>query len=420
MRKLIILLLIMFLLYLGIQIGFKFFDKGYTMNYEIKKENTFQVKEIYSQNKENEHNNYYFEITVNGTTFGIQTYQNLNRLNKIIEDVEYFKNGNYECIYPITKTKEIISDVICKNDVYYYYHSIKGQDSELDNFVVSLKEKGYVETLFEDTMNKINYSDVIVLYDNIPKNIYLGIEYYKGIYSMNQKLSSKKIQLFKKDVYNKSISAFTDEYYIVADYDQEYEFHDFYLVNLETYKYEKITSNKAISFDSYVQGVVDNSIYIFDRSSKKQYELDVKTKTVIEVGNTESNIKYYNRGTWEEKSAYDASSSNIIFNHYQIENEFQGTTYSRIDKIGNVASGFYYLYQYQNGVYRVYRANVQNLSLITYLFSTDTIDNIAYVDDQVYYKNSTKVKYYQDLVGEKTILEYNELQFNKTLQFGVD
>ena len=57
MKKLFTMLIILFILYLGIQSAFNLFSKGHDDEYEIKSDNiTFYVKEV-SNFKEN---NYYF------------------------------------------------------------------------------------------------------------------------------------------------------------------------------------------------------------------------------------------------------------------------------------------------------------------------------------------------------------------------
>ena len=67
-------------------------------------------------------------------------------------------------------------------------------------------------------------------------------------------------------------------------------------VNKKTIKY-----HSSISFNSYIQGSIDDDVYLFDRNSKKQYRINPKTETIVEVGNEQTGIKYYNLGKWENR-----------------------------------------------------------------------------------------------------------------------
>ena len=141
MEKLIKLLVILLILYFGIELSFINLNKGHNLEYKIKKDdNTFYIKEVYTKKRKNEINNYYFEIKLNEDIYNFQTYQDYKKANYIIKDIEYFNNDEYKCIYLKDKNEEQISDVICKKDnIQYFYNSIKGKDEELDKFVKKLK-----------------------------------------------------------------------------------------------------------------------------------------------------------------------------------------------------------------------------------------------------------------------------------------
>ena len=141
MEKLIKLLVILLVLYFGIEISFINLNKGHNLEYKIKEnDNTFYIKEIYTKKRKNEINNYYFEIKLNEDIYNFQTYKNYKNANYIIKNIEYFSNDNYKCIYLKDKDEKQISDVICLNDnIQYFYSNIEGKDKELDKFVKNLK-----------------------------------------------------------------------------------------------------------------------------------------------------------------------------------------------------------------------------------------------------------------------------------------
>lgn len=416
MKKLIKLLFGLFGLYIITQILYNFFSKGYEIEYTIQNDYTFIVKEIRVQNTKNEKTNYYFEITINDTTFSLQTYQKLGSGQKVLSDIKYYEDGQYKCILPITKSNTLFSDILCKREnIYYSYNSIKGTDSNLDEFVSNLEI--YDSNKYINSEEILKDSNNIVAYNNFPSNFYIALEQYKGLYYANDKIVFGKKVLFQKDIYQKEISTFIKNYYIVANYNDEYEFHDIYLIDIQSGDQYKITSNNAISMYSYINGVIENSVYLFDTSSKKQYEINIKTKTIIEVGNENTGIKYYNNGTWETRNAYDAVNQKLYFNYYTIDSNFNGQNYSKVDKVGGENSGYYYLYQATSSGYQAYRVNVQNLNNITYLFTTSDLQNVIYLNDYVIYKDGSYINYYHDLTGNRNLLRCDEINFNSSLKF---
>lgn len=417
MKKLIRLLFILLVLYFGIELSFVNLNKGHNLEYKIKKgKHTFLIKEIYTQKRRNEINNYYFEIKLNNNTFNYQTYKNYKRANYIIKDIDYFESDKYKCIYIKDKNNEQLSDIIClNNNIQYYYNDIKGKDEKIDNYVKKLKYNGY-----KDNLNRKIDADPVTLYiDNIIDNHYISLQNYKGLYLINKKDNIKNISLFKDDIYKNEGSITADKYYLTFDYNQEYKFHEMYLINLKNGKKSKIISNDDISLDSYIQGSVNKEIYLFDKSEKIQYRINLKNKTVTQSGNKEKGINIYKNNKYEIGSAYDSEKEKVTFNIYSYSKTFMDKEYARVDKVGNKLSGYYYLYLKNDNKYDVYRVSVQNKKILTYLFTTDDLNNIYYYKDYVYYKDNLNIKYYQNEIGKKTLLKNTEFEFNKSLKFGL-
>ena len=422
MKRLLMMLIILFSIYLGIQFAFKFFGNGHTINYQIKNGgDTFDVEEVYTLNRKDEMNNYYFKVKVNLTTFSFQTYENFNRSDMILKRVRYFKDDKYECLLPIFRNDKIIFDFMCmQGNVITYYHDLIGKDETLDEFVSGISEKNYnVNNWKDDKSNQIGKAPITVYPNNILDNHFIGINNYKGIYTINN-LNLKKIadvKIFNKDIYERKLSAIIGKYYVTADYELDNEFNRFYVIDLTSNSVSAARGNQNISYDTYIQGIVGNSLYLFDRESKKQFELDAKAKSLLEVGNLDTGIKYYDNGKWERVSAENAAKTDLLFNYPSTT--IDNPNYDRADKVGNKLSGYYYYYKKKNDIYNVYRANVQDPDVITYLFSTSEINSIKYVYDFVYYSENNEVKYYEDKTGIKTVVKDDEFEFNKSLFYNI-
>jgi hypothetical protein len=411
MKKLFAMLIVLFILYLGIQSAFSFFSKENEDEYEIKNGDIeFYVKE-FSNFKEN---NYYFEIQGGDNTFKFQVINNFKKATNVIEKIEYFKDEKYECILPIFSNNLILSDIMCiNNNITFYYHDIISKDEQLDNFV--LKINNYDINKYIDTTQTTNIENLEVYKENLINDHYIGITNYKGIYNISSNFNSVvyNITLFDKDIYNQKLATFTDKYYVVADYNKDFEFNEINIIDLVNLNTSKITSDTAITLDGYVQGTVNNKVYIYDKDRKVQYEININNKTVIK--NNKDNIVYYNGGNWTTMSTKDALEE-LKFSYDEIN--YQNNEYERIDKVGNEV-GYYYLYKNNGDGYDAYRINIYDNEGLTYLFSTNTIDNIFYVDNYVYYINDSTIQVYNDNFGVRNLVKYNELKFNKNIIFNV-
>ena len=411
MKKMFGLLLILLIGYFGFQLLFRFVDKGHIEEYEITTNNqVFNIKEIYTVNTE-EDNNYYLEIKVNDEIFDIQIYDNLNMAKRIVTDIYYY-NGDYKCIIPVIN-KEKYGNVICKSgDTYYNYEDIKGRNSSLDLFVKELN-LNMVENKELSAKNKIT------IYDNLLDNHYIALETYKGITTINKKNISTifDINLFEKDIYTKDISCFIDKYYLVADYNKQTKFNEFKLVDITNNKIKTIKYDYDISLDSYILGTYQNKVYLFDNNSKKEYEIDIKKETVIEVGNTNIGIKILINGNFENINAYTVYQNKTKFTPYEVSYTFNNQNYDLVLKVGKEKSGYYYIFEKNGNKYKVYRSNIQNGLNKTYLFETDNT-NLLYSKDSVYYLDGKYLKRY-DNNGNRIILEYSELEFNHNIKIGL-
>lgn len=411
MKRMFGLLLILLIGYFSFQLIFRFIDKGHTEEYNITTNGqVFSIKEIYTVNTD-EDDNYYLEIKVNDDTFDMQIYDNLNMSKRIITDIYYY-DADYKCILPVIN-KEKYGNVICKiDDTYYNYQDLKGKSESLDLFVKNLN-------IDEKEQQELANKNKITVYDNLIDKHYIALETYKGITTINKKNMSTivDINLFEKDLYTKDISCFIDKYYLVADYNKQTKFNEFKLVDITNNKVKTIKYDYDISLDSYILGTYENKVYLFDNSTKKEYEIDVKKETIIEVGNTNIGIKILVNGNFENINAYTVYQNKTTFTPYEVSYTFNNQNYDLVLKVGKEKSGYYYIFEKVGNTYKVYRSNIQNKINKTYLFETNSTE-LLYSKDSVYYLDGKTLKRY-DNQGNKIILEYSELEFNNNIKIGL-
>ena len=364
------------------------------ISYKITNDNiTFSIEE------KNLDGNYYIEIKSKKHVYPIRV-SGVNG-KKIINNIYYYKDTKYECILPIIKTK-VIFDMMCfKDDILYNYYDIKGIDSALDSFVSKIKSYNFLQ--FSDNLDLVkNVSDTVFYTSNdIDKDVY--ITSYKGLTNIN-----KSIQIFENDVYNNILGTFLNDYYVVPDYNNTYEFEYIYVINLKNHKISKLKSKDSISFDSYIQGIVDNKIYLYDRNNEKQYEIDIARNHVHRVSSG-NDIMFYKNGKWKNISIASANKGKY-FELMDSSVAFKG--FYKSIKYGN----YYYLFKQYGDEYELYRVDENNISVKKYLMRVPNL-NVYFKDDYLYYVNGDILYYYSDITGNRAILKNNELNFNKTIKY---
>lgn len=384
------------------------FYKGRDVYYEIEKENNlFEIYERYV--KEKDLNYYYLEIDFLSKKYNFRVSSSFDNDSYIVKDIYSFKDDTYTCILPVFIDSSIQTDILCyvsDDEIIYPYRSLANDSLELDKFATSMESHGYKRS--SESENNISKFGIKLSKNNLVSSHLLVIPSYNGVFRINEDITT--ISLFDTDIYEQSIQGVVSNYYVVADYDESYSFYEFRLVNLKTGKVSTIASNTAISMNSYVQGVVEDSMYIIDRSNKKQYEIDVSDMSVTMVGNTKKGILYYNGNEFETESIYSAINEDLLFTTY--------TTSSDFDYIFSVHN-IYYSYKKIDNSYDVYVSYNEKPTLYTYAFTTSSIDRIQYIDDYVYYIDKDVLYYYHPSSGVVKLLTYNELFYNSNLKFWI-
>ena len=403
MKKIFVSITILYIFLFFLEFSFNYFKKHHEVTYKI---DNIEIKEDYRGNTKEEENNYYLELKTEKNTFYIQTYEDFKKEKRIIKQVKYYSDDNYECILPIFKKNAVLTDLICIEDgKQINYNTI--QNSQITEFLNTISE--YPKENYKDNLENVIMRNQTRFYpSNLPKDHYIALTYYKGLLVADE-TSFREIELFKKDVYTQKIKAFTNNKYLIINYNNNYDSNEFYVVNLKTRQYDAFGSNNTIKYDAYIQGTLENSVYLFDKDSKNQYQLDLKEKTITRIGNTNTGIKYYD-GTWQNKNAYEAVNKELKFKEYETTDE-----YIMIKKIRGKNYGTTIYVKEVNGVYEVYRGIRDNQNLI-YLFTTTDYKTMNFLKDYIYYKDGIYIKMYSDLTGIKTIMNSSEIT-NKSVSF---
>lgn len=391
----------------------KYLRRGHIAKYKIKNDGyTFEIVETRTRNEKRETDNYYLEISVNNSIFTYQLFDDFDSKHKIVKNIYYFRDKNYTCVYPVLYGNYNV-DIKCLNgSIYYYYHDLVGQDAKLDEFASSLKK--YKLSSYQDNETKTkNESNMKIYTNNLVDDHNVALTTLNGIYSIND---HKEVEVFKNDIYNRPISIIANNYYLVADYSQKHQFREFTLINLDGLKKYTITADDYISLNSYIQGVVDGDVYLYDPDNEKQYKINLSKRKIEKLTNKNNKVRFYQDNEWTEISQVKANSV-VYFPKNSKMDEF--SDYNLVYKYGNKQSGYYYIYEKEDDHYKVYRSPVQNIHAIEYVFDVKDIDSIIYLDDYVYFVDDNSIYYYNQATGIRKIIEYDELKFNDKIIYGV-
>ena len=410
MKRLFFTLIFLFFVYFSLQAFFYFFGPGHTVNYVI---NDFKIKEEYINNQSKEMQSYNFVVSKDNNDFYFQIFNDFGNKEKIIQDIKFYDKNNMLCIMPIFIEDKAFTDLMCLRDnVVYNYADLENSNVEIDEFYNSLDKYKTKENL----NNQDSRNNITLYKNNLQPNYYLSFVTYKGfIYAnpTNKVLTPKNI--FTSDVYDNYLSAYVNEYYVTVNYDEQYGYTRIYLYDITNGKSEELKVPNNIEKNSYIEGTYKNSLYIFDRSNKKQYEVDTSAKNVLEVGNTSTGVKILRNGTFERVSAYECANKDILFEYVPTSTD----NYHYIGTTGGKKTGYSYYYQQINDSYRIYRTNNNYQKQYTYLFKTKYIDKLIIINNYIYFLDDNYIKYYSDLTGVRNLVYNSELYFNQNIEYQI-
>jgi len=430
MKRLVKLLVVAALLIIVFEIGFSFIKKGHDVTYEITNhDNRFIIKESYkhsvkTENKTNEdNNNYYFEIAINNVqtpVFVFKTFSNYNNYKMIIQDIKYYEDDGIKCIYPIFKGHKNDIDVLCnKEGILIDYKLLKGTNSNLDNFVNDLIDSGYTLKAWQEQTSqkkKLGYYNVFT--DNIPDGDYLVLWKYNGIYIVTNH-GNENIELYLQAHYDNDLGILVDRYYVLPNYDEKHDFSKINAVNVYSDKIKEMNTTSKISYDSYLQGIVNGELYLFDVDNKIQYKINPNEGSITAIGNDLDGVKYYD-GNWSDKKVSDFIQEKVVFKYnYTIPANINVYNYYQLDEALGETDGYFYFYVKNKDKTNVYRVDKQNTNHIKLLFTIDDISNIKYKKDYIYFLSKDTIYYYHDSTGIVPLAENFEYLFNSKNMYDI-
>lgn len=336
------------LLVLSLLVIVKFFISSYSILYVL---GDFKISEVA------EDGTMYFEIEYEDSVYNFMFYNSRKMFKKRVRDVKVEEIDGNTCLTPVIKGFN--SYTVCSDG-----------ESLFSKELISKKED-------------INISDDFKFYDNLNKNEYILLWKYDGFYYMNGE-EQKSINIFDSDRYSNDLMYQKDKYLIFPKYGSDYLFSDFIVLDMTKGEYKTISSDYKINYSSKVVGEHGNSIYIFDFTSNKLYEVNYKKRRCKLVGDQ---IKGYIK--YQDGRKKSASLDDYVKNNY---------TFFKVDDKNISVSDNYFSYKENSELKIKYSLE----SDVKFIDSYE--DNLYYISDDNIYRYTRN--------GVELLVHYFEFNFN--------
>ena len=359
MKKLIIListLICLFLIYLIVVL----LPRDYEVLYEL---NGYKVKEVYNKDL----GFYKFFIEKEGKVFPLISTAKYTSKRKHITKIETIAEDPYLCV-SIVINKKI--EPICY------------QNEELIDFRLTSDEvKENYKSLIKEYIAEASATFESVKIYNLMENAYL-VWNYKGYYYLSEEQKTT-INIIKKDEYNNLLAYKINNYLITPNYDSEYFFKEYQVLNIKNLELSVLPTEAEIAYSSYYPGSMKDDVYLVDKKNKREYKINVKKNQVKEIGSEHKHGTWYNNG-WETISLNKLVNNEISFVQNQIHN------YKLINK-----KLYYVIDDY---LISISSGNVKSI--------------VEQNNEEIYYLIDATLFMYSKTTGEVKLIENSEWNFN--------
>ena len=389
MKKKAILIIVVLLLLYGTYLLYKHSIKEYKLSYKISK---YKVEEHYYKTTNHE---YDIKIENNKKIYTYTLENNFNKNKKIIKDIKTVKKDNISCIIPLYR-KDVDLDVYCLLDnkqvsIDYLLKTNNNSFKSIQNTIKKYKIKYPSSTDTKET-----YQKVTTYNNNIEDNQIYYIWDYKGIYII-EKDNNNYQEILSYDLYDNIMSCIVNGNYLLWENTSVKGIDTVYYYNHKNKKLKKIKLEKPISKDSYINGVINNKVYITDRKKKREYVFDMNTLKLTPIDSDGTKYISYLNNKKKEYSKSDFFMNDQLF----IKQEHN----SKIDKDGWFSNRNFY-YQEENKIVKVQNNNT------VLLLELNNIKEWQIVGEEIILLREDTIYAYNEKKGLRKIVEEKELNYN--------
>lgn len=402
MKKIFSFILVLGLLLLVFQFSITLFKDSHSITYEIMAgDKNVKIVEEYIKTKHEEY--YLFNITLDNKVYIFETNNNFNKQEHVIDNFKIYEEDELTCLSPIYIKNNDDPQILCNDNGIQVSYSKIMEEYNLTSFTNTLEN--YDSKKYESNNTKVSLDKNYIYKENLHEDEYLIVYNYKDLIKISNDVR-EKIKFSNYDIYHNEMGILIDKYYILPIFENKPEYSGMLIIDILSKAKETIEFKNKISTNLYVNGVVDNKLYFFDKSNFIQYEVNPSKRNYRIVGNKQTNAQYFN-GEWSTRNIYDFYSEKIVFKEELPIKE------SYIDAFET--SKCYYYYNDNNEFYKVYKRDLEHPIL---LFEYDNIKEIKVINNYVYFIYENTIYRYDD-TGIKPMVTNNEFNYNYENIYGV-
>ena len=436
MNKIKKILLVVFLLVL-VYIGYRILIREHEVSYTI---NNYNINEHFYINK-----NHYYDlvITKDRENYTYTIEKNLSKEKRIIKEIKEFKDNNLVCIVPMYK-KDTELSVYCdlNNKEVSIDYLIKTNNSDFKTIKKKLKK--FKISYPSSSESYTEYKKNTVYQKNLLENYNIYIWNYKGILVLNNK-KLKYQKILNYDLYDNIMATIVDRYYVLFENNDINGIEKIYYYDSRKNRLNTFKLKEKIAKDSYINGVVDNIIYVTDRKNQKEYKINIFKKSIERIDNDINYIVYENNKK-KKVSKSDFFTTDQIFNNQKMDDNIDKSielikeedyyyennkdnkdngllirnffinrpSNSRNIVIGNNnleinKDNNYYYYYDNNKIYKVLETNKKTSKL---LLELEDIKEWKVYDNIIIIMQRDTIYTYTEREGLRKIVKSNELKYN--------
>ena len=387
--------IILLILALGYQFLVTFIKDSHNVSYIIEKEGKYNIEEHYIKSSNDDY--YIIKINKDDESFVFDVDNTFNKQKEIVKDLLTYNDEDISCValvyskgssLPLCKTNDKVVAYQAVKDNLKLVEYLKTIPNLIENKYPTSSEQRKEEKL---TINKdfIEENEIIVTYD------------YKRLL-FNKKDDTDSFTFSVSDIYENNLGSKVGNYYLIPKYTSSASISTFYKYNIINKSIENLDLGFSLSKQSYINGIYNNSLYIFDKSNLTQYQIDPEKETIRIVGNEDKEGINIVNGKEEAISVYDLNKENVIFTYD--ESDYESFNCDNLYTNNNR----YAICRKGNDFYKIYKDFEESY---IYLFSEENVKDLKLVNNYIYYMKNDTIYRYNDY-GNLPIITSNEFNYN--------
>lgn len=376
LKKSISFTLVLSVLFLCYQAVIIFVKNSHDILYDV---NGFTIEEEYEKNNGEDY--YIFKVSNGVNDFVFDTQNDFNKQKEVVKDVSIYEENDLYCISLIYKNDNSSSGPVCIDNNGLHIVDKKKETSGYKEYLNSLPNKDVDE--YPENSDVKEQKDISVNKDYLSKNEILMIYDYQSVYFFDCDRLHAASYTNSYETPN-NLGRMVGKFYLIPRLISIPTFNTLVKYNMETSVKTEINMIYKISKKSYINGVYNDKLYIFDPEELKQYEIDPYTDDIKITGDKDNPAFAYINGEKTSVSVEEMKNSEVKFS--EKTSDFEDIDYDAI------FPGEKYFIYVKDGVF--YKAYNKYPSIKIRLFEEKGAKNIKIKDDNIYFIKDNSIYRY--------------------------